>query len=214
MLINFQKNMKLNKQTGQVSRLLLVLAIIVFVAVIITYLILKMASPPPKPPDSQVSEVPLPVFEKQLGDILFIFQSAIDRGNVLKASEITNKKYNYAGQSDLKTGERFIQVTVGAKNMGTKNTIERAWDIENIVDSKNREYVPINTYNISPWLPEEDLCGSVLKPAFQPTPCVKIYEVSKESSGLRIRVIAGKGNSAVTSSPDKVESFLLDLIVK
>ena len=214
MLINLQKNMTSNKQAGQVSRLLLVLAIVVFVAVIITYLILKMASPPPRPPDSENPEIPLPVFEKQLEDILFIFQSAIDRGNVLKASEIVNTRYNYGGQSDLKTRERFIQVTVGAKNMGTKNSIERGWDIENIVDSKNREYIPVSTYNINPWLPEEDLCGAVLKPAFQPTPCIKIYEVSKESSGLKIRVVKGKGNSAVTSSSDKVESFLLDLIVK
>jgi hypothetical protein len=47
-----------------------------------------------------------------------------------------------------------------------------------------------------------------LKPAFDPTPCVKIYEVSKKSTGFKIRVQTTIGNST------KKDSFLLDLIVK
>jgi hypothetical protein len=202
---------KFNKRIGQASRLLLVLAVVVLFAVIITFLILKMAEKPPAPKPAEVTTIPIPVYEKQLGDIDFVFETSIDKGGVLKASEALNNKYGT--QKDFvisNLGAKFILVTVGAKNVGTMNTDKGSWDVENIVDSKNREFVPLTISNVKEWLPAQDLCGSLLKPAFDPTPCSQIYEVSKESSGLRIRVIAKKN---VTSS-GKDESALLDLIVK
>lgn len=208
---------KFKKETGQASRLLLVLAIIVLVAVIITYLIMKMAEKPPAPVNLPVNTVPLPVYEAQLGDIRFVFESALDKGNALKVSEIVNNQYNSSYQKDFPIGNpgaKFIKVTIGAQNKGTKNTEQGAWDIENIVDSKGRNFVPLDGYTISPWLPNPNLCGALLKPAFDPTPCIKIYEVSKESTGLKIRVKTGKENTANNLSTGKADALLIDLIIK
>jgi len=209
--------MKINKSSGQVSRLLLVLAVIVLVAVLITFLIMKMAEKPPKPVVKPVDTVPQPVYEQQLGNIRFVFQSALDRGKVLKISEVINSQFASSSQKELTVsnpGAKFIQVTVGAQNKGTENTEQNAWNIENIVDSEGRNFVPVEGYTISPWLPNPDLCGALLKPAFDPTPCTKIYEVSKESTGLRIRVKTGKDNSSQNFFSGKIDSFLVDLIVK
>lgn len=209
--------MKINKssglpaQAGQVSKLLLVLAIIVLVAVVITFLIMKMATPPPKPPTTTEPAVPLPVYEQTLGNIRFVFQSARDRGNTLWASETKNPG---SWQKDLTTGERFIMVTIGAQNKGKENIAERSWDIENIIDSEGRNFVPSEGYIVAQWLPEPDLCSALLKPEFDPTPCIKIYEVSKKSTGLKIRVITGIDNSPSNFSSKKLDEALIDLIVK
>jgi len=206
--------MKISKESGQVSRLLLVLAVVVLVAAIIVYLVMRMASPPPAPDGPDTTEVPLPVYEQQLGDIKFSFISSINKGSVLRASEIRNKQYISSYQKDITTTERFIQVTVGAKNMGTANTEINAWTLENIVDSEGRNFVPEEGYSVAAWLPDPNLCGALLKPAFDPTPCTKIYAVSKESTGLKIRVQTGLENKASNLTSGKIDSFLLDLIVK
>jgi len=207
--------MKINNSSGQASKLLLVLAVVVLVAVIITFLVMKMAEKPPKPEVPETT-VPVPVYEQTLGNIRFAYISALDRGGVLRASEITNSQYNYSGQKDLlvTSGGKFIQVTVGAQNKGTENIEQHAWGIENIVDSEGRNFVPLEGYIITPWLSSPDLCGALLKPAFALTPCTKIYEVSKESTGLKIRIETGKDNTANNFSAGKVDLFLLDLIVK
>jgi len=206
--------MKISKERGQVSRLLLVLAVVVLVAVIITFLIMKMAEKPAQPVAPITTTVPLPVYDQTLGNIRFVFESALDRGNLLKVSDIINKQYASYSIKDYPTGEKFIEVTIGAQNIGTKNTDQKVWDVEDIVDSQGREFVPIDGYAISPWLPSPDLCGALLKPAFNPTPCTKIYEVSKESTGLKIRVVTGKNNTAENLSSGKIDSYLIDLIVK
>lgn len=195
--------MKINKESGQASRLLLVLAIVIIVAIIITYLIMQMAQKPVSPSKTPNGTPPvLPVYEKQLGDIDFIFESAIDRGNTLLAADVVRKN---SWQKDLpidNLGAKFIQVTVGAKNKGTEDTLQGAWDLQNIVDSENRNFVPMQ-YSVDAWLPDPNPCGALLHPAFDPTSCTKIYEVSKISTGLKIRVKMGENSTA-----------LLDLIVK
>jgi len=201
-------------EAGQASRLLLVLAVVVLVAIVITYLLVKWAAQPPSPVTPTGPEVNLPVYEKQLGNINFTFASAIDRGNRLRTSEVVNSTYGSSATSDLTTGEKFIQVVVGAKNIGTSNIESGSWGIENIIDSQNREYVPLEGYTVSAWLPNPDLCGALLKPAFSPTPCTRIYEVSKESTGFRIRVKTGKDNTSQNFTSDKVDTALIDLIVK
>ncbi len=208
--------MKSRKSSGQVSRLLLILAVIVLVAAIITYLVMKMVQPAPRktPPQQNQTTINQPVFEKQLGDIDFTFQSALDRGNTLYASQITNPQYSSSYQKDLTTTDRYIQVTVAAQNLGTANTDKGAWDIQNIVDSKNRQFTPDDDYTIAPWMPANNNCGALLRPAFQPTPCTKIYEVSKSSTGLKIRVITGQNNAANNLSSGKIDSELLDLVVQ
>jgi len=207
---------KFNKSSGQVSKLLLVLAVVVLVAVVITFLIMKMAEKPPAPAPTPVTTVQLPVYEQTLGKIKFVYLSALDRGNTLTVSEITNSQYLSSSQKNLvidNPGAKFIEVTIGAQNTGTVNTEENSWNIENVVDSQGRNFVPLEGYTVSPWLPSPDLCGALLKPAFDPTPCTKIYEVSKESTGLKIRVETGKDNTVNNFTSGKIDSFLLDLIV-
>jgi hypothetical protein len=210
--------MKINKESGQVARLLLVLAVIVFVAVIVVYLVINMAEKPAQPvaPPGPAGPV-LPVYEKQLGNIDFTFESALDRGQLLPASEIINTQFDSSNQKDLQIGNlgaKFIQVTVGAQNKGTQNTAVNAWTIENIVDSAGRNFVPLDNSSVSPWITKPNLCGALLTPAFDPSPCTKIYEVSKESTGLKIRIETGQNNSSLSASSGKADSFLLDLIVK
>ena len=205
---------KFNKFSGQVSRLLLVLAIVVLVAVIITFLIMKMTERPPAPVAPATPAVAMPVYEQTLGNVRFVFESAMDRGNSLKASAINNSQYASYSLKDLATTEKFIQITIGAQNTGTVNIDQNAWDIENIVDSKGRNFIPEDQYAVAPWLPVANSCGALLKPSFDPIPCTKIYEVSKESTGLKVRVRTGKNNTPENLSSGKIDSFLIDLIVK
>lgn len=197
-------------EAGQVSKLLLVLAIIVFVAVIIAYLVMRMATPPPKPPVTGEPVIPQPIYETTLGDVKFVWESSIDKGNTLWVSEA--RKDSYA-QKNLVTTERYIKVTIGAQNKGKVNIAERSWDIGNIIDSEGRNFVPIEDYSVNPWLSNPNLCGALLKPEFNPTPCTKIYEVSRKSTGLKIEVMTGQENSANNFSAGKLDKALIDLII-
>jgi len=208
---------KFNKESGQASRLLLILAVVVLVAVIIVYLVMRMAEKPAEPKIPATPGVPQPVYEQTLGNIRFVFESALDKGGVLLASDILDKSYYSSSDQSLSVsnpGAKFIQVTVGAQNKGTENTEQNVWTIENIVDSQGRNFVPLEDYSVSPWLPKPNLCGKLLKPEFDPTPCTKIYEVSKASTGLKIRVETGKNNKANNLSSGNTDEYLLDLIVK
>ena len=205
--------MKFNKQSGQASRLLLVLAVVVLVAAIVTFMVMKMVEKPAKPSVPEPTTIPMPVYEQTLSNIRFIFEAAIDRGDVLRKTQIVNKQYDFASQKDFKIGNpgaKFIIVTIGAQNVGKVNTEKGVWTIENIVDSEGREFIPIQGYAASPWTPNPDLCGALLKPAFDPTPCVKIYEVSKESTGLKIRVVSGKDNKAQSIISGKIDTAFID----
>jgi len=205
--INFRA--VLNSQKGQVSRLLLILAIIVFVAGIIVFIVIKATTVPPKPVMDQPVG-PKVVYEATLGDIKFTFQEARDRGKILTGSSSRYPDW----QKDLVTTEKYIVVTIGAQNKGKENIPDRVWDIGNIVDSEGRNYVSLD--NIADaWQPDPNLCGALLKPEFAPTPCVKIYEVSRISTGLKIVIsVQKKDNSAnYSSDTSKKEETLLDLIV-
>ena len=74
-------------EAGQASKLLLVLAVVVLVAVLITFLVMKTATKPPAPPPTPVVTVPVPVYEKTLDNIRFVFISALDKGTILKLNE-------------------------------------------------------------------------------------------------------------------------------
>ena len=205
-------NLKMNKESGQVSRLLLVLAIIVFVAIIIVYLVVRMAEQPAKPKGpTPPTTVQLPVYEKQLGNIRFLFESAQDRGQVLKASDATgtNKK-------DLKIsnpGAKFVEVTIGAQNKGTVETVQGAWTLGNITDSQGDIYQPLPKYAVGPWTPALNICGQILQPEFDPSPCTQVYEVSTLSTGFKVIVETGKNNSPVVSNIAGDQTFPLDIIV-
>jgi len=202
---------KFKESSGQVSRTLLVLAIIVLVAVVITYLIIKMAERPQAPNPNPEPGVPQPVYSQTLGNIAFTFRNAIDMGNILRASETESAS---SWQKDMTTKERFIKVTIGAQNEGKENIQERSWDIGNIVDSEGRIFEPEEGYTINPWLPVDNGCQTLLKPAFEPTLCTKIYEVPRISTGLKVYVITGQDNTPNNFSSDKVDTALIDLILK
>jgi len=203
---------KFNKEAGQVARLLLVVAVIVLVAIVITFLIIKMSEKPPKPPITTQPTVPVAVYEQKLGNIRFVFKSATNLGNRLKIADAINPGY---GSKDLATTEKFILVVMGAQNKGTINTEPRAWDIGDIVDSNDNHFVPLENYSVGPWLPLQTGCGALLKPSFDPTPCVKIYDVAKGSNVLKIQVVTGlNNNSASDFAAHRTQIGLVDLIVK
>ena len=218
---------KFNKssQAGQASRLLLVLAMVVLVAGVIVFLVMKMATPAPKPkttvktPDTTVNtKAPDAVYEKQLGNIKFSFQSATNRGTTLNSSDVVNNQNGSQIDSlSATSGGRFIQVTIGAQNEGKLNIDQESWDIGNIVDSQGRNFVPMNADTVSPWIFNSNSCGSLLMPAFDPTPCTKIYQVSDESKGLKITVEnkeKSSSGSVSLSGKAAATTFLLDLVVK
>ncbi len=209
--------MKVNKssglpagQAGQASRMLLILAAVVLVAVVIVYLVIKMAERPPRPNPEPEPGVTGPVYEQTMDDIKFTFIRAKDLGGVLTGASSKNPQW----QKDLVTTERYVRLTIGAQNKGKENVPDNVWDIENIVDSEGRNYVPLD-YRVQAWLPEPDLCGTLLKPEFEATPCVKIYEVANIAQGLKIRVLS-KPKSAegryATEESKKDEAYI-DLIV-
>lgn len=214
----FKKAIKPSWQSGQASRALLILAIVILVAAVITYLVMKMAEKPKKPViEGSANKPVLPVYEQQLGKVRVIFESAIDFGSVLKASDIPKREqgyYSYGGHDDVVTTERFIMATIGAQNKGKVNTERGSWGLGNIVDSEGRNFEPVENSKVNAWIPKSSDCGAMLKPEFDPIPCTKIYEVSKASSGLKVEVKVGKNGSASNYSSDKVDAFLMDLIVK
>ena len=204
------KNKKTNLlQQGQVARLLLVLAIIIFVAAIIVFVILKATTKPPKPIIEEPTG-PKVAYEATLGDIKFTFQEARDMGKILAGSKSRFPEW----QKDLTTTEKFIIVKIGAQNKGKENIPERIWDIGNIIDSEGRNYVSLDQ-KADAWRPDPNLCGALLKPEFAATPCVKIYEVSRISTGLKIVVSASKKESVgnYSSNEKDKETALIDLIV-
>lgn len=199
-------------QKGQVSRLLLVLAIIVLVAVVIVYLVVGMAERPAAPVENPTQNIPQPHYEQTLGNIKFVFIESRDLGSVLRASQRINQASSWV--KDVITTERFIIVTIGAQNKGKENIENRAWDIGNIVDDEGRNFEPSDGYTIDAWLSEDNSCGVLLKPEFDPVPCTKIYEVSKISTGLKIMVMSGKNNEPNKISSGDFDQELIDLIIK
>lgn len=196
--------MKFNKESGQISRTLIILAFAVLLMGGAIYGVLRFGAgkkarlAQEEAEKSANTEPPKPVYETQLGDIRFLFDSAYDLGSVVKAVK--------QNQQDIKTTEKFIYLTVRAQNKGKGDTVRYSWDIGNIVDSEGRNFLPYeNSYG---FLPQPDLCGAILKPEFEPTPCVKMYEVSKISDNLKIEI------KFVPQNSSKPQSALLDLKVK
>lgn len=189
---------EIKKSSGQVARVLLALAVLVLIAMAIAYIVVSRTRPTTKSVDNLPTEVK-PVYEATVGNIRFVFLEATDKGDILKGADSNNPQW----QKDIKTTERFIELVVGAQNVGKVNTEQRVWDVGEIVDSEGRNFIP-TIQDSRNWLPEPDLCGSVLQPSFEPTPCKKIYEVAKVSKGLKAKVFIIKNGS----STDKEEATI------
>lgn len=193
----------INKSSGQVAKVLLSLAVLVLVAMAVAYIIVSRTKPTPPPVVEQPTEAK-PVYEATVGDIRFIFLEATDKGNILRGSESINPQW----QKDVTTTERFIELVVGAQNVGKFNTEQRIWDIGEIIDSEGRNFIP-TVKDVRNWLPQTDQCGSVLQPSFEPTPCTKIYEVAKVSKGLKIKVYVAKNGSFTNGDVDIIDIKLM-----
>lgn len=172
------------------ERLILGGAIIV-VIVIITVIVSTMMKPSPPPKETEEEEQEL-VYEVEVDDIKFKLKEVKDRGDVLKASE---SKYPGSIREDLTTTERFVEVTISAQNIGKDNIRSGNWEIKELIDSEGRKFY--SSRQLDNWTPEENICGDILKPGFSPTFCVRIYEVAKISTGLKVEVSAKKGGSAL-----------------
>src|SRR3990167_8787867 len=196
-------NKKFNSSKGAVSTVLIVLVIALMVLVIVLFLVVRSAmikNASEVPEDETSNELPKPVYETTIADARFVFESAYDFGNILASRDVRL-------QPHLTTTEKFIKVTIGAQNKGKVNIPQTSWDVGNIVDSDGRNFVSINDKAYF-WLPRPDLCGALLKPEFDPVPCIKYYEVSKASKDLKIQVFYTPVNTS------KKQESLVDLLVR
>mgnify|MGYP001557917183 CR=1 FL=1 len=198
---HFKKFNLINKSSGQVSKILIIIAVVFFLVIAIVYAGVvvfskKTKNSKSKESTTETTQPPKPVYETTVGNIRFVLQFSQSLGSILES------KSSY--EEDFKTTERFIKVVVGAQNKDKSNISLGSWDIGDIVDSEGRSFVSINDklYNL---LPKPDLCGTLLKPEFEPVPCVKYYEVSKASKGLKVMVKVTEG---------KKQQSLIDLKVQ
>jgi hypothetical protein len=187
--------------SGKISTILLILAAILVVVIIVVFVVIRITGVKNTNTNNGgttqnggVIEPPKPVYEATISDIRFIVESAQDLGNTLKSKTLY--------QQELTTTEKFIKVVIGVQNKGKTNTPGYVWDVGNIVDSDGRNFVSIND-KAYVFLPNPNLCGALLKPEFDPVPCVKFYEVSKASTKLKIQV-----NTTSGTSGKKQEAFL------
>lgn len=195
---------KIRKSAGSVSSILLILLLLLMVVTLIAFVVLKIkgtkkaGGADATDSSSVVNEIPKPVYEATIGDVKLTFESADNLGNSVKSSDKI-----YQNQEPVTTTEKFIRVVVSAQNKGKITLPQSSWKVGNIVDSEGREFASIDN-QVYFLLPSPNLCESSMKPEFNPVPCVKIYEVSTESTGLKVMV----------SATGSKESFLLDLDVR
>ena len=174
----------ISKSSGQIAKILLALTVVVLIAILIAYIVIKRAEKQPEPTPEEPTE-PLPVYDLTLGDVRFLFLEATDKGDTLYGKDSSQPDW----QKDLHSTERFVELIVGAQNVGKENTPQKIWDIGELMDSEGRKFTPAGQ-EVTNWLPtyEANLCGSILRPSFEPSPCKKIYEVAKVSTGLKVKV--------------------------
>lgn len=196
-----QKNSK--KSLGEISRNVLVLGGVIVAIIIIAVVVVNITNQPVSTPteEKEGEKTEGPVYEVVMSDIKFKLKEAKDIGNVLKVPEDYPRHMD-----DLTTTEKFIEVTVTAENIGKENIATSDWDINELVDSEGRIFQSSREANI--WIPEESNCGTLLKPGFTPTPCIKIYEVAKVSSGLRVKLSSKQHKKTILSGE---EVFYIDL---
>ena len=106
--------------------------------------------------------------------------SARDRGSVLRGTESQYPTIN----NDKTTTGRFIEVSFELENMGT---ITETWvSPPTVVDDKGREFKPAD--GVWEWIPsEKQFLLTSVHPGV-PMQFIEIYEVSKDASGLKLKV--------------------------
>ena len=188
--------MQFNKSSGQVSRVLIIMGIVILLAAVVVYFGIKFAAgkKATNTVDNTVATVPeppKPVYDVAIGEVQFTLVSARDLGNLL-----VDTKSGY--HQNISTTEKFIQVVITAQNTGKMNTEQYIWSLGNIVDSDGRIFNQIGSAGYY-FQPNPDWCGAILKPDFTPKTCVRIYEVAKGSNELKVQVNApqAKGKDPV-----------------
>lgn len=183
--MDFSKFTKMDGQKQLIVLGVMIVIAIVFIAVIA--MTMMAPKPPPEPP-----EPPGPVYEVTLGDFEFKLEKAKDRGNILEVSELERKISNPKAAS---TTEKYIEVTIGTRNVGTESIRAGRWDVKEIVDSAGREFN--YSKSLVPWISMDNNCGGELKPGFSPTLCTRIYEVAKIATGLQVKVESDDGSDFI-----------------
>lgn len=174
----------MNKQKG--ASVLMLLGIILVVVVLSLLILRVMISPDPEIRDNDVDDpYKEPRYELDLGNVRFIFQEAVDKGRIL-----VRPPGERGG--NLESTERFIKVTIGARNIGRMTIGGRNWKINNLIDGEGRVFEPKGR-EVNDWLPEDNMCGENLYPGFSPLYCSKIYEVANVSRNLQVEVESEAG---------------------
>jgi hypothetical protein len=159
----------------------LVVFSIIFI-IIISMVLIK----PSSPPTSLEPKVKEPVYEITLGSINFHLEEAKDLGDILEISEI---KRQVSRPEAVSTTEKYVEVTIKARNMGKETIKIGNWEIRELVDSQGRIFQ--YSRELLPWISIDNNCGAELKPGFAPSLCTAIYEVAKVATGLQVRVKSG-----------------------
>ena len=176
-------------QSGQASRIIIILAVVLLLAGVLVYFGIKYAKSGKNPTstggDQKTAEsvtplVPKPVYEVQMGDIKISLLGAYNLGNSLYDS-----RSGY--HQDVFTTDRFVMVTVQAQNKGKVDVAQGSWSLGAMIDSEQRVFNQIGD-KASYFIPIPDMCGALLKPEFEPSRCTKIFEVSKVSKGLKVQI--------------------------
>lgn len=115
-----------------------------------------------------------------VGKAIWKLLAVEDKGSILKGAE---SKYP-SWEEDKTTAGKFIEITLEVENVG--EITESYISDPNLVDDKNREFKPAT--GVGAWIPEgKELIFADLQPNIVKE-FVLIYEVSKDATGLKVKV--------------------------
>jgi len=204
------KKIKLVNSRGGVAQILLIILAVITIAVVVFVFVSdnskKSKEEEIKEDEKQAEEVKKNEQKEQkknskqitIGDINFQLVKAVDMGNILKAPMIEHNGQYISQGENFTTTEKFLQVTISARNIGMRN-ITGGWSVGELIDNEGRIFNP--SQEASAWLPEKNDCGSLLKPGFTPTKCTKIYEVAKISEEMKVKVVGVLATPEPTKQP-------------
>lgn len=165
-------------------------SLIILVAIVaICAIVLKESEVTTLPTTYSINE------EVEVGKAKWILLEVKDRDGILRGSE---SEFPLLTEDKTTTG-KFIEITLEVTNIGT--ITETWWSDPTLVDDKDREFKPAD--DVYEWIPDEK--EALLKGLHPGVTCqfIWIYEVSKDTSGLKVKV-------KDIATPSKVEA-LIDL---
>ena len=122
--------------------------------------------------------------EVVVNDVRFKLLGLKNLGNILKGKDAP-----YLKIADLKTSGKFLKVTVGVQNIGTKP--QTFWFLSDIVDGEGRNFH--TAWKGESWVPLSRKCYGRLNPTAPVKTCDKIFELPNDATGLKLKIeIGGK----------------------